>query len=66
MFKVKIKIRLNKDKQNIYIKKEDKILLFTRNLTSDKLNILYVKVFRIKEIKEIIILLELSNIKIYL
>ena len=56
---------LNKNKREIYIKEEDKILLFTKNLTSDKLNILYMKAFRVREVKKITIILKLSNIKIY-
>ena len=32
---------------------------------NDKLNTLYIEVFRVKEIKSVIVLLELSNIKIY-
>ena len=48
------------------IKKEDKILLLTKNLINNKLNNFYVKAFLIKKIKEIITLFTLSNMKIFL
>ena len=48
------------------LKKENNMLLSTRNLTSDKLNILYMNTFRVKEVKRVTILLELLDIKIYL
>ena len=41
------------------------MLLFKRNLINNKLNILYIRAFKIKEIREVTILLKLSNIKIY-
>ena len=42
------------------------MLLFIRNLINDKLNTLYINIFRVKEVREVTILLKLSNIKIYL
>ena len=64
--RLKIIIRLNKFKKNINIKKEDKVLLLTKNLMNDKLKILYIGVFKVKEVKGVTILLKLFNIKIYL
>ena len=48
------------------VKEGNKVLLFIRNLIIDKLNTSYVGVFRVKEVREITILLKLSDIKIYL
>ena len=48
------------------MKKEDKILLFIRNLINDKLDTSYINIFRIKEVKKVTILFKLLNIKIYL
>ena len=64
--RLKIKTRLDKIKKDIIIKNGDKVLLLTKNLTNDKLEILYIKVFKIKEVKGIITLLKLLNIKTYL
>ena len=47
------------------IKKEDKMLLFIKNLISDKLNTSYIDIFRVKEVKEVTILLKLLDIKIH-
>ena len=47
------------------IKKEDKVLLLIRNLINNKLNNSYTKVFLIKEIRKVMILLKLSNIKTF-
>ena len=66
IFRVKVKIRLNKSKQKVKLKKENNVLLSTRNLISDKLNISYISAFRIKEVKRITVLLELLDTKIYL
>lgn len=64
--KTKIKFKLNKNKINVYIKKENKILLFTKNLINDKLNILFIEIFKIKKVKDVIILFKLLNTKIFL
>ena len=64
--RLKVKIRLNKRKKEIDIRKEDKVLLLIKNLINDKLEILYIKVFKVKKVREVIVLLELLNIKIYL
>ena len=64
--RLKIKIRLNKTKEDVNIKKSDKVQLLTKNLIDDKLEILYIKVFKIKEVRGVIVLLKLLNIKIYL
>ena len=60
-----MKKRLNKIKNNVKKKKKDKILLFIKNLTNDKLNNFYIKTFKIKDIRDIITLLTLLNIKIF-
>ena len=64
--KLKVKVRLNKLKKNIDIKEDNKVLLLIKNLTNDKLKILYIKVFKVKEVRGIIILLKLLSTKIYL
>ena len=64
--RLKIKIRLDKIKKEVNIKEEDKVLLLIKNLTNNKLEVLYIEVFKIKEVKGVIILLKLLNIKIYL
>ena len=56
---------MNKEKANVNIKKEDKILLSTKNLINNKLENSYAKAFLIKEVKEVTILLKLLNIKIF-
>ena len=61
-----MKKRLNKEKNNVNIKKNNKILLFTKNLINNKLNNLYVKTFMIKNIKNVTVLLTLSDIKTFL
>ena len=48
------------------IKEGNKVLLLIKNLTNNKLEILYIRVFKVKEIREIIILLKLLSIKTYL
>ena len=48
------------------IKKGNKVLLLTKNLINDKLEILYIKVFKVKEVRGVTILLELLNTKTYL
>ena len=50
----------------MFIKKEDKVFLFIKNLINNKLNKLYIKAFRIKEVKSVIALLKLLDIKIFL
>ena len=42
------------------------MLLSTKNLTNNKLNILYIKVLKVRKVKEVIVILELSNIRVYL
>ena len=64
--RLKIKIRLDKSKREINIKKGDKVLLLIKNLINSKLEILYIEVFKVKDVKEVTILLKLLNIKIYL
>ena len=64
--RLKVKIRLDKLKKNINIKEGNKVLLLIKNLIDDKLEILYIKVFKVKEVKGITILLKLLSIKIYL
>ena len=64
--RLKIKIRLDKLKKEINIKKIDKVWLLIKNLINNKLEILYIRVFKVKEVKEVIALLKLLNIKIYL
>ena len=61
-----MKKKLNKEKNNVNIKKKDKVLLFTKNLINNKLNNLYVKAFMIKNIKNVITLFTLFNMKIFL
>ena len=61
-----MKKRLNKEKNDVRIKKGDKILLFIKNLTNDKLNNFYIKAFRIKNVKSVIALLTLLNTKTFL
>ena len=63
---MKVKIRLNIIKKNVTIKNKNKVLLSIKNLINDKLEILYIKVFKIKEVKGVITLLKLLNMKIYL
>ena len=41
------------------------MFLFTKNLTKNKLNTLFIEIFKIKKIKNITILLKLSNIKMF-
>ena len=48
------------------IKKEDRVLLLIKNLINNKINKLYIKIFKIKEVKSVIALLKLLNIKIFL
>ena len=61
-----VKVRLNKISKKIDIKEEDKVLLSTKNLINNKLDILYIETFRGKDVKNITTLLKLSNIRIYL
>ena len=61
-----MKKRLNKEKTNVNIKKKDKVLLLIKNFINDKLNNFYVKAFLIKEIKKVMTLLALLNMKIFL
>ena len=42
------------------------MLLFIKNLTNNKLNNFYIKTFKIKNVRDIITLLILLNIKIFL
>ena len=60
-----MKERLNKKKDDVRIEKSDKVLLFTRNLTSDKLNNSYVKAFKIENVKNVTTLLTLLNTKTF-
>ena len=60
-----MKKRFNKKKNNVNIKKDDKMLLFTRNLTNNKLNNFYVKTFIVKNVRDITILLTLLNTKTF-
>ena len=39
------------------------MFLFTKNLIKNKFNISFIKIFKIKEIKNVTIFLKLSNIK---
>ena len=48
------------------MKNSNKVILLIKNLVNDKFEILYIKVFKIKEVKGVITLLELFNTKIYL
>ena len=41
------------------------MLLFIKNLTNNKLNTLYIEAFKVREVKEVIAILELLDIKIY-
>ena len=41
------------------------MFLFIKNLIKNKLNTLFIEIFKIKKIKNVIILLKLSNIKIF-
>ena len=61
-----MKIKLNKSKRGINIKKDDKVLLLIKNLTNDKLETSYIRVFKVKEVKGVTALLKLLNTKIYL
>ena len=61
-----MKKRLNNEKNNVNIKKNNKILLFIKNLISDKLNNSYTKTFIIKNVKNVIALLILSTTKTFL
>ena len=63
---LKVKVRLNKLKKDIDIRERNKILLLIKNFTNDKLKILYIKVFKVKEVKGVTILLKLLNTKTYL
>ena len=47
------------------IKKENKVLLFIKNLINDKLNNSYIKAFKIENIKNVTTLLTLSSIKTF-
>ena len=53
-------------KREIDIKKKDKVLLLIKNLTNNKLDKLYIKVFRTKDNKSSIAYLKLLNIRFYL
>ena len=64
--RLKIKIRLNKINKDVIIKNGDKVLLLIKNLIDNKLEILYIKVFKVKDIRGVTALLRLLNIKIYL
>ena len=64
--RLKVKVRLNKLKKDVDIKEDNKVLLLIKNLTNDKLEILYIKVFKVKEVREITILLKLLSTKTYL
>ena len=61
-----MKKKLNKENNNVNIKKKIKVLLFTRNFIKNKLNNLYVKTFIIKNVKNVTTLSTLLNIKIFL
>ena len=61
-----MKKKLNKIKNNMKIKKKDKMLLFIKNLINNKLNNFYIEAFKIKNVRNIITLLILLNIKIFL
>ena len=63
--RTKVKKKLNKEKSNISIKKDDKILLFIKKFINDKLNNFYIKAFIIKNVKGVIALLKLLDTKIF-
>ena len=60
-----MKKRLNKEKNDVNIKKGNKVLLFTKNFINDKLNNSYVKAFMIENVKNVTTLLTLSDIKTF-
>ena len=47
------------------IKKKNKVLLFTKNLISDKLNNSYIETFKIEDVKDVTALLILLSIKTF-
>ena len=60
-----MKQRVNIKRRDHDIRKEDKVLLSTKNLTDKKLNKSFIEIFKIKNIKEVIATLQLSETNIF-
>ena len=61
----KVKKRLNTKKNPVTIKPGDKALLFTKNLTNDKLDTPYIGAFKMVNVKNITVELSLPDTKIF-
>ena len=61
----KVKKRLNTKRNPVTIKPGDKALLFTKNLTDDKLNTPYIGAFKMVNVKNITVELSLPDTKIF-
>ena len=60
-----MKKKLNKIKNNVKIKKKNKMLLLTKFFINNKLNNFYVETFKIENVRDVTTLLILLNIKTF-